>query len=190
MEDIDNANPEFQWTTQHGVEINNTPMHPDPTDEETFGYSRDDSVSTIQDGEAALQKQLVKATKRTAAFVQRVRGTSALISPVLSLTPDMVHTVSNLHPNPFAPSLTSVSLTLDGTADRKMSLLESATSNMEHTMEENSVMLNTILHHLDKIFTGTNTSAVDTCTAPQNENEVVMTGDQYMLNTPHDKRSE
>ena len=86
--------------------------------------------------------------------------------------------------------MVSVSLTVDGTVESRISLLENATSNMEHTMEENSVMLNTILHCLDKIFTGTDTLAAAMSPAPQNQNEVVMIGDQYKFNTPCDERTE
>ena len=80
--------------------------------------------------------------------------------------------------------------TLDSTVESCISNLETATLHIESTLEQNSLMLHTLLHKLERVFSGKSTNPEnDQCSNPK-DMEVVMTREQYKSNPLHDEGSE
>ena len=193
---ITDADPEFQLTSNTTVEILNAPKQPDPKDmdKETYGYGSDDSISTFHQVDNKLQQQLAEVTSQAATFVQKVGGTSSLVSPVYSLTLDTPHldTQCNQRQVLLAASVTS---TLDSTVEGSISNLKTATLHIESTLEQNSIMLHMLLHKLESVFSGKSTDNItanhsnpknDQSSNP-NDMEVVTMREQYKSNPSCDE---
>ena len=190
VDDIAEADPEFQLSSTTTVEILNAPHHPDPTDidKETYGYGGDDSVSTFHQVDTKLQQQLAEVTNRAATFIQKVGGTSSLVSLVSSLTLETPHQDSHRNQRQIS-SAASVTSTLDGTVESRISNLKMATLHIKSTLEQNSLMLHSLLHKLESVLSK-NTNPVNDQHINPHDMEVVMTRQQYKSNPLHDEGSE
>ena len=157
VDDIAKADPEFQLSSHTTVEILNAPQRLDPTniDKQKYSYGGDDSVSTFRQVDTKLQQQLAEVTNWVATFVQKVGGTSSLVSLVSSLTPDTPH--QNIQRNQQQiSSVASVTSTLDGTIESRISNLKTATLYIKSTLEQNSLMLHSLLHKLESVLSKKN----------------------------------
>ena len=174
--------------------ILNTPWRPDPkaTDKETYGYGGDDSISTFCQVDNKLQQQLAEVTNQATTFIQKVRGTPSLVSPVSSLTLDTPHLATQYNQRQVS-STASVTSTLDGTVESRISNLKMTTSKIESTSEQNSIMLHTLLHKLESVFSGkgADNTTIDHSNPNHDQNghpndmEVVMMREQYKPNPSH-----
>ena len=87
--------------------------------------------------------------------------------------------------------------TLDGTVESHISNLETATLNIESTLEQNSIMLRALLYKLESVFSGKSTDniTVDQSNVKndqsfnQNDMEVVTMRAQYKSSPSHDEGS-
>jgi hypothetical protein len=158
VDDIAEQDPEYQWLEEEAVvELKNVPKRPDPKEKSLYGDDGGDSVSTFRTMKEQLEE--VPQWKTPTA----TGGTGRAVTPVAFTHQE---------------DTSSMTSTLDGTVESRISSLESAA---EQT--------NRMLHDMMKMMQSF--TKLEKSKERKNQSEVTMTVDQYEFNKPpHGEKEE
>jgi hypothetical protein len=168
VDNIAEQDPEYQWAEEGiKVKIMGVSKRPDPKERSLYGDDGGDSVSTFRTGGASMQGRLEDAAKQDIPKVSTGAGTP--------ITPGAM--TQQGEASIFSTS--SITSTLDGTVESRISSLESVA-------EQTNLMMQNMMKMFEK-FTKTEEKRAE---IRQQTKEVVTTMDQYNVKTSHDEEQE
>jgi hypothetical protein len=130
VDDIAEQDPEYQWAEEGGaVVITGTPKRPDPKEKSLYGDDGGDSVSTFRTTGANMQERLEDSAKQ--GTPQAEKHASMVITPSASIQQG----------DPTIHSTSSITSTLDGTVESRISSLESLTEQTNKTLQDMMKMM-------------------------------------------------
>jgi hypothetical protein len=168
VDNIVEQDPEYQWAEEGTkIKIAGVPKRPDPKERSLYGDDGGDSVSTFRTGGASMQERLEEAAKQ-----ENLKVSTGMGAPI---TPGAM--TQQGEASIFSTS--SITSTLDGTVESRISSLESVA-------EQTNIMMQNMMKMFEK-FTKTEEKRAE---IRQQTNEVVTTMDQYNVKTSRGEEQE
>jgi hypothetical protein len=161
VDDIAEQDPEYQWLEDGAaVELTNVPKRPDPKEKSLYGDDGGDSVSTFRTMKDQLEEAAQQKTPKAGV------DTGQVVTPAASAQQE---------------DTSSITSTLDGTVESRISSLESATEQTNRMIQDMMKMMQSFTKSEEK---------KGPSEKQQQTKEVVTTTDQYNAKKSRDEERE
>jgi hypothetical protein len=161
VDDIAEQDPEYQWLEDGAaVELTNVPKRPDPKEKSLYGDDGGDSVSTFRTMKERLEEAAQQKTPNAGVC------TGQVVTPAASAQQE---------------DTSSITSTLDGTVESRISSLESATEQTNRMIQDMMKMMQSFTKSEEK---------KGPSEKQQQTKEVVTTTDQYNAKKSRDEERE
>jgi hypothetical protein len=161
VDDIAEQDPEYQWLEDGAaVELTNVPKRPDPKEKSLYGDDGGDSVSTFRTMKERLEEAAQQKTPNAGVC------TGQVVTPAASAQQE---------------DTSSITSTLDGTVESRISSLESATEQTNRMIQDMMKMMQSFTKSEEK---------KGPSEKQQQTKEVVTTTDQYNAKMSRDEEQE